>query len=1161
MNSETTTNDLNASNIETKTPIKSVDESLTVTERLTDNAIRGILPSRYLTKNEAGETTEDIPGMFRRVADNVAAAEQSEPQEEKWADEFEKQMTELRFMPNSPTLMNAGTSMNQLSACFVLEPEDDMESIFENAKDAALVFQSGGGVGYAFSHLRPKGAYINSTGGEASGPVSFMRVFDETCNQVKQGGKRRGAQMGILRADHPDVGRFITAKRDEGELSNFNISVGVTDEFIGAVENDENYTLYSPEEDYAEPYGVREATVQFYDPSYQDNPEDAYGRGEGAPVSSNLWRDYADEIRTIEGETLRSKWEDRISLNEGEDMELPARFIWDVMIDGAYQNGEPGLFNFDESNRQHSFDVEEYPEKRMNATNPCVTGDTLIPTSDGLERAGELAESGHDVDVVVDSRLSTEGTKTASNVYKTGEKDVFTLKTDRGYEIRVTEDHRIKTPDGWTEVGELDEGDTILIQDREGEFGSDGSGVDGRVLGWLVGDGHLNHSNEAGVLDFYDDDSVLADDFAEDVSKVVRSSSIDRDYAIGVNDVTREGRRSEKVQKQVKSERLYEFARHNGLIDEKLQVPDQVFNGSEDMVRGFLSALFTADGGVQGTKEKGLSVRLASTSKSLLKQVEVLLLQFGIGATLYEERHEAGPTELPDGNGDTKMYDCQALHEIAITKDNLTRFRDRVGFLLDRKQNQLESELEKYTKGPYSDKFTATVESVEHDGNEAVFDLTEPDTNSFIGNGLVVHNCAEQMLMEHEACNLGHINLSLILEDGAPTFDEYQKASHHRTPPKQLVHDYVMGAINFSELDRTIEAGVRFLDNVVTQSDFPVDEIEETVSENRKIGLGIMGFAQMLYQMGIPYGSEDSFEVARSIMRYIDRRGTHYSNTLAKERGVFGEWENSKYADPQAYPEWFEDHTGLPAEDYPDGYKIRNHNITTIAPTGTTSMIGDTSGGCEPVYNVANFKNVGNDIQGDDVLVEFDDYFLRTLDANGIDREEIKEQAETLMRNDEFDGVKDLNVPESIAEIFVTTQDVSPKDHGRMQRAFQEFVDSGISKTVNLPNEADRQDVDDSYVLAFDDDEIGASIKGLTVYRDGSRDEQVLTTRMDNKLDEDGDNREQLVELYKSDEVSDVAAAGLGIIEADVCPDCGDGILEDTDDCAVCTECWFSPCS
>jgi ribonucleoside-diphosphate reductase, adenosylcobalamin-dependent len=798
MNSKVNTNLVNESNFTVETPIKSVDESKEVEARLTDNAVLGILPSRYLRKNSDGETTESIDEMFWRVADNVAGAEQSEPDQEKWADEFHKQMTELRFMPNSPTLMNAGTDMNQLSACFVLEPEDDMEDIFETAKQAALTFQSGGGVGYAFSHLRPMGAYINSTGGEASGPVSFMRVFDETCNQVKQGGKRRGAQMGILRADHPDIGRFVTAKRDEGDLSNFNISVGTTDEFVDAVKNDEMFTLYDPDSDYKEAYTVREATAQFYNPEYKDNPVDAYGPGEGAPVKSNIWRDYADEMESIEGVALEDKWAEQISLNEGEPMELPARFIWDIMIDGAWQNGEPGLFNFSASNREHSFDVDEYPDKQMNATNPC----------------------------------------------------------------------------------------------------------------------------------------------------------------------------------------------------------------------------------------------------------------------------------------------------------------------------------------------------------------------------------AEQMLMEYEACNLGHINLSLILEEDANTFQEHETSDWKM--PKNKIAEYISDVVDFSELDRTIQAGVRFLDNVVTQSDFPVQEIEDTVAENRKIGLGIMGFAQLLYQMGIPYGSHESFQVARFMMRYIDHKGTDYSNTLAKERGVFGEWEQSKYADPTEYAEWFENHTGLPAEDYPDGYKLRNHNITTIAPTGTTSMIGDTSGGCEPVYNVANFKNVGDDIQGDDVLVEFDDYFLQTLEANGLPVDEIKEEAEAIMRDEdqEFDGVEDLPVPEKFSEIFVTTQDVTPKDHARMQRAFQEFTDSGISKTVNLPNEATRQDVKESYMMAFDDTEIGASIKGLTVYRDGARDEQVLTTRMDNKLDEDDEERdEQLAELHAEGEISDAAALELGLIEGEeseeqeLCPDCGDGILEDTDDCAICPECWYSPCA
>jgi len=789
-----------------ETPIKTVDESLTVEERLTDNAAHGILPARYLRKNSDGEITESIEEMFTRVAENVAGAEDVEDFQ-KWADEFYTQMTELRFMPNSPALMNAGTDMNQLSACFVLEPRDDMEDIFETAKQAALTFQSGGGVGYAFSHLRPRGAFIKSTGGEASGPVSFMRVFDETCNQVKQGGKRRGAQMGILRADHPDIGRFIVAKRNEGEFANFNISVATTDNFIEAVEAQDSYTLYDPETDYTEAYTVREESAYFYSPEYQDNPRSAFDDGEGAIVEENLWRDYADEIECeLYGErvSLREKWEghEGLRLEAGEPMELPAAFIWDVMIDGAWRNGEPGLFNFEESNRQHSFDVEKHPEYQMNATNPC----------------------------------------------------------------------------------------------------------------------------------------------------------------------------------------------------------------------------------------------------------------------------------------------------------------------------------------------------------------------------------AEQMLVEYEACNLGHINLSLILNEDAPTYDEFLEdkladIASGDLSTRGAVEWYFESAVNFNDLDRTIEAGVRFLDNVVTQSDFPIPEITEQVNGMRKIGLGIMGFAQMLFQMGIPYGTQDSYEMARAVMRYIDRKGTWSSHNLALERGVFDAWDKSKYAEPTEYADWFARRTGLDPEDWAGGFPIRNHNITTIAPTGTTSMIGNTTGGCEPAYNVANFKNVGDDIQGDDLLVEFDDYFLRTLEASGIDVDAVKEEAETLMRNNEFDGVDDLLIPEGIKEVFVTTQDLSSEQHGLMQRAFQEFCDSGISKTVNLPNGATHYDVSNAYRLALDADKRGAVIKGLTVYRDGSRNEQVLTTRVDNKLDDGGDRDDDLLELYLKGEVSEKAALRLGIVSEEdagsdtlTCPECGDGELEKTDDCAVCPECWYSPC-
>lgn len=771
------------------TPIKTVDEDKTVIDRMTKNAVENILPARYLLKDENGELKESPEELFSRVAENVAKAEETETAQAMWADEFEHLMSTLQFMPNSPTLMNAGASLQQLSACFVIEPRDDMEDIFKKAKDAALIFQSGGGVGYSFSHLRPKGALVSSTKGEASGPVSFMKVFDETCNQVKQGGKRRGAQMGILRVDHPDIGRFATAKRREGEFSNFNISAALTDDFIEAVRNDEEYTLYSPQSDYEEPFIVRETVAQFYNAEYENNPADSFSQKKGDLVKTNFWRDFADEVEEVE------EFRGEIQLEPGEPMTLPAKFIWAILVDGAHKNGEPGLFHYDETNRKHSFDVDEYPEHAINATNPC----------------------------------------------------------------------------------------------------------------------------------------------------------------------------------------------------------------------------------------------------------------------------------------------------------------------------------------------------------------------------------AEQPLSEYEACNLGHINLSLILKEDAPTYEEFKRENNYvenAGNEARLVSMYFDEAVDKKSLFRVIQSGTRFLDNVVTMSDFPLEEIEERVDGQRKIGLGIMGFAQMLFQMGIPYGSDESYEMAQNVMHFIDYQSVQASHELAKERGNFEYWDESKYANPTEYPEWFSNHTYQHPEEWEDGFPMRNHNTTTIAPTGTTSMLANTSGGCEPVYNVANFKNVGGDIQGDDMLVEFDDYFLRVLEANDIDVEAVKEEAETLMRNNEFEGVEDLPVPQKIADIFVTTQDLSSRQHTMIQRAFQEYVDSGISKTINLPHEATHDDVAEAYMLALDEDEFGAPIKGMTVYRDGSRDEQVLTTRVDNGLEKDNEYEETLARLHAEGRISTEIMAELGYEEGDTldCPECEDGELIVSESCKLCMDCGFSPC-
>ncbi|QLK26922.1 adenosylcobalamin-dependent ribonucleoside-diphosphate reductase [Natrinema zhouii] len=775
-------------------PIKRSDGD-TLAERLTDNAYENILPARYLRKDANGDLIETQEDLFDRVGTNIALAEAvyeaekrdleitvtpdqlkpDHPRRDELAaevfgegviadDDVETTLTErnvnkfaydtivpelpdevrahvedvaetftdgmesLSFMPNSPTLMNAGNELQQLSACFVMSPDDDLSDIHETAKKAAEVFQSGGGVGYGFWQLRPYGDSVGSTGGIASGPITFMRTYDQLCETIAQGGTRRGAQMGIMRVSHPDVIEFIHAKnkdvslahtlrlndpddytyttfsealeeaRDlidedgrvpkhlrnavEGHLSNFNISVGVTDDFMDAVQNDEEYTFTNPRTE--EPHIATEETKEMYS---------RYDLGEHVEV--------------------------------GEPLSIPAELVWERIVQGAHENGEPGVIYLERVNKEHSFDVEKQDDHRMLATNPC----------------------------------------------------------------------------------------------------------------------------------------------------------------------------------------------------------------------------------------------------------------------------------------------------------------------------------------------------------------------------------GEQPLEEYEACNLGHINLSTLAALDAPDWRVWSDEHGDEYDSQEAAVDaFLEEAIDFEEFDERIEYGTRFLENVVTMSDFPVEEIEEKVHDMRKIGLGVMGLAQLYVQLGIKYGSEEGNEVASQLMTHINHGAKATSHELAEERGSFNDWNESKYATPTEYREWFERQTGEDADDWEDGFPIRNHNVTTIAPTGTTSMVGNTTGGCEPIYNVAYYKNVTDDVQGDEMLVEFDDYFLRVLEDNDIDVSAVKEEAQEQMATNQFDGVEGLStVPDAIGELFVITSDVSAKQHAAVQCACQNGVDSAISKTVNAPNDSTLEDAKEVFEWVYEN-----GGKGVTYYRDGTRSKQVLTTRADN---------------------------------------------------------------
>ena len=979
---------------------------------LTNNA-RVVLMKRYVRRGPDGQPSESVEGMFRRVARAVAAPDRDHGADAGTTEQaFYRLLTELRFFPNSPTFTGAGTPLGQLAACFVLPISDDMgrdsAGIFQTLRDAALIQQTGGGNGFSFGHLRSKGTYVASSAGQATGPVGFLRVYDKAFGEIAQGGTRRGANMAVLPVHHPDIIDFINCKVSEDQITNFNISVGITDKFMEAVRDDTDFELIAPQN----------GTVQ---------------------------------------KTVR------------------AREVFTAIVKNAYRNGEPGVLFLDAANRSnpvpHLYALE--------ATNPCITGETLIYTVNGLRRADELAAHGQAQPVVIDGRFGTETHLPASTVFPTGIKEVLRLLTREGYEVRLTANHQVMTSRGWVAAGRLQPGDRVHILNRQGGFGTGGSLEAGRVLGWLVGDGTITAVRA--VLSFFGEEKQeLAPLFAQSVTQLVEREAQLRAYPVGIIQV------ADRDEARVASERLKSWAAEFGLTTttQKLQVPGGVLAGCELMQRGFLQALFTADGYVNDGGEKGCSVRLSSSHLPLLKDVQRLLLNFGIASHIYEERRTGGYRPMPDGKGSKKEYFHKPQHELAVSKTNLTTFADRIGFLTDAKQVKLAAYLSRMQRGPYAESFLATVKAVEPDGCEMVYDLQQPHTHSFIANGLVVHNCGEQWLGPYENCCLGSINL----------------AQHMKVVNSEA-------QVDWKKLQESIVLSTHFLDNVVTANQYvpAVPQLQEAAHRARRIGLGIMGLGDLMYHLGIRYGSEEAQAFASHVMEFVRYHSMKTSVQMAKDRGAFPAIEGSlydpknlKWTPPQSLVEYRHD-WGRPAIDWNEivqgiqQHGIRNAAQTTVAPTGTIATVaGCEAYGCEPVFALAYLRHVvdaeasGKD--GRTTLTYASPLFEQALIKANVDAATRQRIYDEVMNHGTCQNVKE--VPEAVRHAFVVSADITPDEHVRMQAAIQAFVDNSISKTCNFPENTQEEDVAKAYFLAW---ELGC--KGLTVYVTGSRDKVVLETK------------------------------------------------------------------
>ncbi len=946
-----------------------------------------VLKEKYLKPGETG-----YADVFKRVARALASVEK----------EADRERYEVVFLENlyagaigaGRIMSAAGTDIQAtLINCFVQPVGDCIQGvddggypgIYEALREAAETMRRGGGVGYDFSRIRPKGADVKGTHSMASGPCSYINVFDQSCSTVESAGARRGAQMGVLRIDHPDVLEFITAKRTPGRWNNFNVSVGMPDTFMRALDDNASWEL-----------------VHRAKPGADIMANGAYQRADGLWVYQTL----------------------------------PARELWDTVMKSTYDFAEPGILFLDHINQDNNLSYCE----DIAATNPCVTADTWVMTTDGAAQVADLL--GRSFSAVVDGRaypVESQG------FFSTGVKAVLSLQTTAGYRLRMTTDHRVRRVSHktryalqteWVAAGDLQAGDELLLQNHRSLGGWEGQGTaaEGYLLGLLIGDGTLKM--DKAVL------SVWAPEFKEvgngsaihtrsGVAGVIEAAEAAAatlahraDFAGFQRPIAGRGER------RLASAALRDLAFSFGLeVGHKTLTP-AMERGSSEFVAATLRGLFDADGSVQGTQDKGVSVRLSQSDEALLQSAQRMLLRLGVVSTLYRNRRTASVSVLPDGKGGTALYDTQAQHELMVSGDNLQVFADRVGFCDADKAARLDELLGGFRRSLNRERFTTTVESILEDGVEEVFDVTVSDVHAFDANGLHAHNCGEQPLPPYGCCDLGPIILTRFVRhafgfDGIADFD-------------------------FDAFAKSVATQVRALDNVLDVTFWPLEQQRAESAAKRRIGVGFTGMGNALTMLCLRYDSAEGREMAKRIATCMRDAAYRASVELAQEKGRFPKFDADGYLAPGTFA------SRLPADIQKSirEHGIRNSHLLSIAPTGTVSLAfaDNASNGIEPAFSWM--------------------YRRKKRESDGTTSEyAVEDHSWRLYR--ELGG--DVN---KLPEYFVSALEMAASDHIAMMEAVQPLVDTAISKTVNVPADYPYDDFKGLYQQAW-----RARLKGLATYR------------------------------------------------------------------------------